>query len=63
MSNILCPFCGCPIAVDRGVRHHGVVYCCQGCATGTRCELPKCPRPRPDAAGLPDVSLPETRRP
>lgn len=63
MANILCPWCGCPIAVDRGIRRRGVVYCCQGCALGTRCEQPECPRPVPADAGLPDVSLPETREP
>lgn len=61
MANILCPWCGCPIVVDRGIRRRGVVYCCQGCATGTRCELAECPRPSPSTRGLPDVSLPETR--
>jgi hypothetical protein len=60
MANILCPWCGCPIAVDRGMRHQGVVYCCRGCATWTRCEIPGCARAT-TAALPPDVSLPETR--
>ncbi len=60
MANILCPWCGCPIAVDRGIRRQGVVYCCRGCATGMACELPGCARVgRP--ARPPDVSLPESR--
>ncbi|MBI3768087.1 MAG: hypothetical protein HY271_06260 [Deltaproteobacteria bacterium] len=61
MANILCPWCGCPIAVDRGIRRHGVVYCCRGCATWIACELPGCARTARHAAHPPDVSLPETR--
>jgi hypothetical protein len=60
VANILCPFCGCPIAVDRGIRRQGIVYCCTGCADWTRCLLPGCRRPA-GAATPPDVSLPETR--
>jgi hypothetical protein len=60
MANILCPWCGCPIAVDRGVRRQGVVYCCAGCAAWSVCQLPGCARP-PAPTRPPDVSLPETR--
>ena len=61
MANILCAWCGCPIAVDRGIRKHGIVYCCRGCATWTQCELPGCPRRAVTPHDPPDVSLPETR--
>jgi hypothetical protein len=61
VANILCPWCGCPIAVDRGTRRQGIVYCCRGCAAWTRCEIPGCLRlPAPERP--PDVSLPENRK-
>jgi hypothetical protein len=60
VSNILCPFCGGPIAVDRGLRHRGAVYCSRPC-------LETAGRERPDGRRVvrdrsPDLSLPETRR-
>jgi hypothetical protein len=39
MANILCPKCGCQIAVDRGIRRGSVVFCCQGCVDGEECEF------------------------
>ena len=39
MANLTCPKCGCPIAVDRGVRLGSVVYCCQSCVDSLPCEF------------------------
>ena len=39
MANVKCPVCGCMIAVDRGVRHGSVVYCCGACVEGEPCEF------------------------
>jgi hypothetical protein len=59
MANILCPNCGFPIAVDRGTRWRGIVYCstsCRDSAGRVHDDAPLPPRPLP-----PDVSVPETR--
>jgi len=39
MANLTCPKCGCPIAVDRGIRLGSVVYCCQPCVDAQPCEF------------------------
>jgi hypothetical protein len=39
MANLTCPKCGCPIAVDRGIRLGSVVYCCQSCVDAKPCEF------------------------
>jgi hypothetical protein len=59
MANILCPNCGFPIAVDRGTRFRGVVYCSAACRdTAGRVHAG---RALPERSLPPDVSLPETR--
>lgn len=50
MANVMCPKCGCPIAVDRGIRIGSVVYCCQACVESRPCEF-ACPPERDPAKG------------
>jgi hypothetical protein len=50
MANLRCPKCRCPIAVDRGVRVGGVVFCCQPCVDGEPCEF-DCPPDHDPAKG------------
>ena len=39
MANLTCPKCGCPSAVDRGIRRGSAVFCCQACVDGEPCEF------------------------
>lgn len=56
MANLTCPKCGCPIAVDRGVRRGSVVYCCQDCVDGLPCVFGCTPERDPaKGAGGPGV--------
>jgi len=50
MANLSCPKCGCPIAVDRGVRRGSVVFCCQACVDNQPCEF-GCAETRDPAKG------------
>jgi hypothetical protein len=56
MANLTCPKCGCPIAVDRGVRLGSVVYCCQACVDAQPCEF-GCSRDRDPAKGAGGVGV------
>ncbi|MCE5265622.1 MAG: hypothetical protein LLG97_19110 [Deltaproteobacteria bacterium] len=37
MANQMCPQCGC-IVGDKAFKRGGVVYCCEPCANGCKCE-------------------------
>lgn len=37
MEEQKCPVCGCAV-VDTGYEKEGVVYCCEACAQGEKCE-------------------------
>lgn len=50
MANLTCPKCGCPIAVDRGLRRGSIVFCCQSCVDGLPCIF-DCPADRDPAKG------------
>jgi len=56
MANLTCPKCGCPIAVDRGVRLGSVVYCCQACVDSQPCEF-GCSPDRDPAKGAGGVGV------
>ena len=56
MANLTCPKCGCPIAVDRGVRLGSVVYCCQPCVDSQPCEF-GCSPDRDPAKGAGGVGV------
>jgi hypothetical protein len=56
MANLTCPKCGCPIAVDRGIRLGSVVYCCQPCVDSQPCEF-GCSPDRDPAKGAGGVGV------
>lgn len=60
MANILCPLCGYPIAVDRGLRFRGTLYCSRECLESNG-RLHPGGEKLPEREEPPDVSVPETR--
>jgi hypothetical protein len=41
MATDICPACGCEIGLGA-YQSEGVIYCCEGCATGVHCECGQC---------------------